>query len=174
MVSVRNEIAGGMAGLPGNRVADEDVIIHRDAEPIEVWKRAWRAIAQQTSTKALRALQKALENDDKRLVQGRTTSPPPLQCVQDWAVEAACSLGYCGWQGDGLQTVGEVHEYFAEVCFAAGERLGEENGVRYFLAWFDETPREEMRFALLVEVQRELFCREWPPYEADRTVSHAR
>jgi hypothetical protein len=161
-----NETPGGMAGLPGNRVSDEDVIIQPDPEPIEAWRRAWRAIAAQLSTKALRALRKALENDDPRLIQSATTSPPPLQAVQDWPVQAACSLGYCGWQGYGLATVGEVHEYFAQVCFDAGERLGQEDGVRYFLQWFDETPRDTMRFALLVEVLRELCCREWPPYES--------
>jgi hypothetical protein len=160
-----NETPGGLAGLPGNRVSDEDVVVGPDREPVEAWRRAWRAIAKELSTKALRALQKALECDDERLVQAVTTVPPPLQCVQDYPVEAACSLGFCGWQGDGLKTVGEVHEYFAQICFDAGERLGQEDGVRYFLNFWDETPRDTARFALLVEVQRELACREWPPYE---------
>jgi hypothetical protein len=160
-----NETPGGMAGLPGRQVSDEDVRIRSDPEPIEAWRRAWRALAQQISTKALRALRKALENDDKRLLQGATCSPPPLQAVQDWPVQAACSLGYCGWQGDGLETVAEVEMYFGQVCFDADTRLGEPGACRYFLNWFDETPREEMRFALLVELQRELACREFPPYE---------
>ncbi len=46
-------------------------------------------------------------SDDPRLTQGSTTTPP-LMCVQDWPVEAACVLGFCGWQGDGLETVAEV------------------------------------------------------------------
>jgi hypothetical protein len=42
-------------------------------------------------------------------------------------------LGFCGWQGDGLETVGQVEEYFAEICFNADVRLGEPGGVRHFV-----------------------------------------
>ena len=73
-------------------------------------------------------------------------------CVQDWPVEAACALGYCGWQGDGLETVGEVEEFFARACFEADQRLGEPAACRWFLNWFDDTPRDEMRRELLAEV----------------------
>jgi hypothetical protein len=104
----------------------------------------------------LLALQKALESDDPRLLQGAPTSPPPLQCVQDWPVEAACSLGYCGWQGEDLETVGQVEEYFARVCWQADCSLNEPAACRFFLNWFDETPREVMRPALLAEVTRTL------------------
>jgi hypothetical protein len=45
-------------------------------------------------------LRGALRGDDCRLLQRATTNPPPLQCVQQWAVEAACALGFCGWQGE--------------------------------------------------------------------------
>jgi hypothetical protein len=102
----------------------------------------------------LEALQRALVNDDPRLLQGATTSPPPLMCVQDWPVEAACGLGYCGWQGDGLETVAEVEEFFARACFEADQLLGEPAGCRWFLNWFDETPRADMRRLLLAEVNR--------------------
>jgi hypothetical protein len=94
--------------------------------------------------------------DDPRLLQGATTSPPPLQCVEDWPVEAACGLGYCGWQGEGLQSVAEVEEYFARACFEADQRLGEPAAVRWFLNWFDETPRADMRRQLLAEINRTL------------------
>src|SRR5262249_39549333 len=117
----------------------------------------WReGLVPQLSTAALEALRKALVNDDPRLLQGATTSPPPLQCVQAWPVEAACGLGYCGWQGEGLETVAEVEEFFARSCFEADQRLGEPAGVRWFLNWFDETPREAMRRLLLAEVNRSL------------------
>ena len=86
--------------------------------------------------------------------QGSTTTPPPLMCVQDWPVEAACALGFCGWQGEGLETVGEVEEFFARCCFEADQRLGEPAACRWFLNWFDDTPRDEMRRELLAEVER--------------------
>lgn len=124
---------------------------------MENWRNTWRqGIAPLLSTPSLEVLRQALVKDDLRLMQGSTTSPPPLQCVQDWPVEAACALGYCGWRGDGLETVGEVEEYFARMCFEIDQLLGEPAACRWFLNWFDDTPRQEMRRELLVEVQRSL------------------
>lgn len=124
---------------------------------MESWRKVWReGVAPLLSEEGLVALAKALTEDDKRLLQGATTSPPPLTCVQDWPVEAACPIGYTGWQGDGLTTVGEVEEYFARMCFEIDQRIGEPAGCRWFINWADETHREEMRRHLLYEVQREL------------------
>lgn len=121
------------------------------------WRKVWReGVAPLLSTPALESLQRALTNDDARLLQGVTTTPPPLQCVQDWPVEAACALGFCGWQGEGLETVAEVEEFFARTCFEIDQRLGEPAACRWFLNWFDETPRDEMRAKLSVEVARAL------------------
>jgi hypothetical protein len=124
---------------------------------MESWRKVWRdGMAPQLSVAALTALQRALQNDDPRLIQGATTSPPPLECVRDWPVEAACVLGFCGWQGEGLESVAEVEEFFARACFEADQRLGEPAGCRWFLNWFDDTPRDEARRELLVEVTRTL------------------
>jgi hypothetical protein len=126
-------------------------------EPIESWRMVWReGFAPVLSTAGLVALQQALRSDDHRLTQGSTTTPPPLMCVQDWPVEAACALGFCGWQGEDLETVGEVEEFFARACFEADERLGEPAACRWFLNWFDDTPRDQMRKLLLEEVERVL------------------
>jgi hypothetical protein len=105
------------------------------------------------STAGLTALRDALVSDDPRLTQGSTTTPPPLMCVRDFDVEAACALGFCGWQGDGLTTVGEVEEFFARACFEADQKLGEPAACRWFLNWFDDTPRDRMRRELLAEVE---------------------
>jgi hypothetical protein len=124
---------------------------------MESWRKVWReGLAPQLSLKELDALRRALLEDDPRLLQGATTTPPPLQCVQDWPVEKACALGYCGWQGDGLETVAEVEEFFARVCCEADLRLGEPAACRWFLNWFDDTPRGEMRNLFLAEVNRSL------------------
>ena len=124
---------------------------------MESWRKVWRdGLAPLISTPGLEALRSALQSDDARLLQGATTTPPPLQCVQDWPVEAACALGFCGWQGEGLESVAEVEEYFARLCFEVDQRLGEPAACRWFLNWFDETPREEMRRMLLAEVDRAL------------------
>ena len=127
---------------------------------MESWRKVWRdGVATLLSNEALESLRSGLLHDDARLIQGATTTPPPLQCVQDWPVEAACVLGYCGWQGDGLDTVAEVEEFFARMCFEIDQRLGEPAGCRWFLNWFDETPRDEMRRLLVTEVKRGLALR---------------
>ena len=127
---------------------------------MESWRTVWRdGFAPVLTLNGLEALRDALATDDTRLVQGTTTTPPPLMCVQDWPVEATCALGFCGWQGDQLQTVGEVEEFFARCCFEADQRLGEAAACRWFLNWFDDTPRDEMRCELLGEVERAL--EEW-------------
>ncbi len=124
---------------------------------MEAWREVWRkGFGPLISTAGLQALQKALEADDPRLMQGATTSPPPLQCVQDWPVEAACATAYCGWRGDGLNTVAEVEEYFAKLCYDADTALGEPAACRWFLNAFDEWPRDSMRPLLLAEVKRSL------------------
>ncbi len=121
---------------------------------MESWRIVWRdGFVPVLSTVGLMSLRDALRSDDPRLVQGATTTPPPLMCVQDWPVEACCALGYCGWQGDALHTVGEVEEHFAKCCFEADQRLGEPAACRWFLNWFDDTPRSEMRRELLAEVE---------------------
>jgi len=120
---------------------------------MESWRKVWReGFAPVLSTVGIMALRDALAVNDSRLIQGATSSPPPLMCVQDWPVEAACALGFCAWQGEGLDTVGELEEFFAQSCFDADERLGEPAACRYFLNWFDDTPRDEMRRLLLEEV----------------------
>ena len=124
---------------------------------MESWRKVWRdGVEPLLTTEGLTALRDALRGDDARLVQGATTTPPPLMCVQDWPVEAACALGYCGWVGDGLETVGEVEEFFARMCFEIDSRLGEPAACWRFLNWHDETPRDEMRRDLLPEVERAL------------------
>lgn len=117
----------------------------------------WReGVAPLLSRSSLLALKGALDTDDQCLLQGATTCPPPLTSIQDWPVEAACALGYCGWQGEELDTVGEVEEFFANMCSAIDQRLGESGGCHWFLNWFDETPRHEMRRLLLHEVNSSL------------------
>ncbi|MBL8793503.1 MAG: hypothetical protein JNM56_06345 [Planctomycetia bacterium] len=124
---------------------------------MESWRKVWReGFAPQLSAAALQTLRQALEGNDHRLLQGATTSPPPLQCVQDWPVEAACALGFCGWQAEGLETVSEVESFFAQACYEADKRLGEPAMCRWFLNWFDDTPRADMRRELLAEVNLEL------------------
>jgi hypothetical protein len=120
----------------------------------EAWRNVWRkGVVPNLTVGNLRALRRALLDDDPALLQGATTTPPPLACVADWPVEGACPFGLCGWEGDGLCLVGEVEEFFAKLCFKVDEELGEPAGCRWFLNWWDDTPREEAVAALLPEVE---------------------
>lgn len=126
---------------------------------MESWRRIWRdGCCPELSQRQLETLLFALKSDDGRLIQRATTSPPPLQCVQDWPVDAACLLGYCGWKGseDVGDTVCEVEEYFAKLCFQIDQRMGEPAACRWLLNWFDDTPRDEMRREMIAEVELEL------------------
>lgn len=124
---------------------------------MEIWRKVWRdGFTPQFSIRALQALRRGLTLDDRSLIQGATTTPPPLQYAQEWPVEAACAVGYCGWKGENLATVAEVEEYFARACFEADKRLGEPAACRWFLNWFDETPREAVRRMLLEELNTTL------------------
>ncbi len=124
---------------------------------MECWRKVWRdGFAPGFSTPGLEALRHALERDDRRLTQGSTTVPAPVQSMLDWPAEGACVIGYCAWKGDGLETVGELEEYFSRACYEADCRLGEPAGCRWFLNWHDDVSREVLRDELLPEVEREL------------------
>ena len=113
-------------------------------------------------TSGLLAVQKALANDDPRLIQSATTTPPPLMCVQDWPVEAADFIGFIYWQSGTLEanTVGCVEEAFARACFNADQALGEPAACRYALNhWDDAEDRHALFSEMLDEVNRELASR---------------
>jgi hypothetical protein len=127
---------------------------------MESWRKVWREGVLPGLTAAhLESLRKALASDDSRLLQGVTCTPPPLSCVQEWPVEAACLFGIVGVEehgGWGEAKVGEVEEFFTRLCFDIDQRMGETAGCRWLINWFDDTPRAEMRRLLLPEVKRGL------------------
>ncbi len=121
---------------------------------MEKWRRVWReGVAPQLSQAGLRALHQALVSDDPRLLQGVVSSPPPLEAMRACAVNGACAIGICGWQGEGLRKVGQIEDYFHRICDAADAVFSESAACRYFLNWFDGAARAEMRRELLAEVR---------------------
>jgi hypothetical protein len=124
------------------------------------WQKAFReGLVPLLGTKALEALAKALREDDPRLIQNATTSPPPLACVADWPCQGACLIGYCGWAGGAGGTVGEVEGYFALTALALDERLGEVGAVRHITNHWDDGPRGDVRREFLPEVEAALAAR---------------
>jgi hypothetical protein len=121
---------------------------------LPAWQHTWReGMVPILELCHLEALERGLITDDKTLIQGGTTMPPPLQACADWPVEAACGISYMGWKGDSLKTVEDVESFFANFCAAIDKQMGEPAACRYFLNWFDETPREDMIALLLSEVR---------------------
>jgi hypothetical protein len=112
------------------------------------------------STRALEALRDGCRADDPTLMQGATCDPPPLMCTQDFPCKGGCALGYAGWKGEELETVGEVEAFFARACFEADQRLGEPAACRWFLNFFDDTPRDIALKELADEIDGILATRE--------------
>jgi hypothetical protein len=124
---------------------------------METWRMVWReGLAPVLSTSGLEALWQALRSNDERLTQGSTTTPPPMLSLANCPCDGADAIGWCGWQGEKLETVGEVEEFFARTCYETDQRMGEPAACRWFLNWFDDTPRDAMRPQLLEEVERTL------------------
>jgi hypothetical protein len=124
---------------------------------MEAWRKVWRdGFAPLLSTEGLEALKKALKADDPELIQGATTEPPPLACTDDWPVEGACAVAYGIWKGGGTGLVGDVEEAFAKACFDCDRAMNEQAACRWFLNFFDDTPRDDARRLLAPEVAREL------------------
>jgi hypothetical protein len=128
---------------------------------MESWRRAWReGFGKVLPLDGLKSLAEALRVDDERLHQGATTTPPPLMCVEDWPCEGADAIGWTKFKGDTRVTVGEVERHFQKMCFDADTSLGGPAECRWFLNWFDDTPRDAMRRELLAEVERSIRERE--------------
>jgi hypothetical protein len=126
---------------------------------MEPWRRILReGLLRALTEDELQALRRGLADDDPALQQGMMTVPPPLECVNDWAVEGADLIAYPGWRARGLVTVKEVEEAAWALCSAVDARLGE-GASRDLLAWYDATPRPDVLPTLLGEVERELMMR---------------
>lgn len=124
------------------------------------WQKVWRGgFGPSLPILGLRALRDALADDDRVIVQGATTQPPPLLCISDWKIECADGIGYAMWKGLNLETVGEVADAFGDACGRADDLMGEPAACRWFLNWFDDTPREEMRRLLVAEIEATLHVR---------------
>lgn len=119
------------------------------------WQRSWRlGFAPLLNEAGLGALLAALESDDPRLTQGATSEPLPVAIFHDCAVEKACAVGFCLWQGTGHDRVGTLHLAFRRLCASADDLLDEPLATVAFLNWFDQTPRDEMRRQLAAEIVR--------------------
>ncbi len=130
---------------------------------MDTWQFVWRAgIAPSLTSCGLLTLRQALAADSPSLLQGATTSPPPLTALQSEPVEKCCRLGLALKADHGLVTVGDVQDAFAVLVAAADERLGEPAAVRHFINAWDDGPRDVMRQDLLAEVERVLALRGVP------------
>src|SRR5262245_10259495 len=105
---------------------------------MQAGQKVWRdGIATLLSTAALTALAEALCSNDPHLIQGATTNPPPLPVVEHWPCEGACPVGYAGWIGEGLETIGEVETFFARMVHEVDKRLGAPGACRPFFSFWD-------------------------------------
>jgi len=108
----------------------------------------------QFSTKGLIALRDALVKRDPFLMAGVSVDPPPLQMFENEPVVGCCPIAFAASDGEAAQrTVGEVETAFALTYWRAGEALNEPTIGRHFANYWDDTPIEQARRELLVEVE---------------------
>jgi hypothetical protein len=72
---------------------------------------------------------------------------------------AACAIGLMAWRGEGLRTVGQVHDAYVRICHRVDQLMHDPDASQYFVAWYDNQPRDVVRGELLREVERELLVR---------------
>lgn len=132
------------------------------------WQVAWRdGFLPNLPTEGLLRLRATLATDDRRLLQGVTCQPPPLQVTENWELEACDAIVWC-FCVPGECKVWNASEAFHHSCFKANELLDKNKlGSRDFLNWYDEVPRKEMRRLLLQEVDRAIFNRLEIPLRLD-------
>lgn len=132
---------------------------------IEAWRKVWRdgilpAVMERVGRfrrdVGLLALANALRTDDSRLLQGATTSPPPLAAVADWMCEGCdpVVLMHTAANGGKIEAtmVGLAEKVFAITMARADELLGGDRLSAAFSNWWDDTPRHVARGALLAEI----------------------
>lgn len=125
------------------------------------------------SLEGLLALERAMETDDPRLLQGGTTEPPPFSFCADWKPARACLIALPYWLGDGLETLGEIEEAFARTCHEIHLRTGIINAAGELLTPYDTMPREEMIATFLPEVKAAIASRRAVEVEEDKLVPMA-
>ena len=111
------------------------------------------------SSTALRSLLEALERDDERLLQGASTSPPPLYPCDSWPCEASCPVCWLLWEGSQEMSVKEVCEFLGNIASHCEDALQEVGAIRHFMNWWDENPRELVRAKLSAWIAADLAAR---------------
>ena len=122
---------------------------------MEAWRKTWRdGFAVVLPIQGLVGLLAALEKDDQRLLTGATCWPPPLQSCQNDFTEKACGIAWAAAYGaPDSYPVGELETLFAKACWDASALLGDGSACRYFLSYWDETPREQLRKQMIPELR---------------------
>lgn len=114
------------------------------------WQKVFRdGFAPEMTMDELLAVREALVINDPLMIQDATVEPELSEFVQPCG---ACFVSYGLWKANRLSTTMEVSDMFARRCQLADNRLGFHSAIRFFLNWFDETPRQEVFAKLLVEV----------------------
>lgn len=134
----------------------------------ESWKKVFHeGFAPSFTIPQLQFLRALVANNQESLIQGGTCVPEPLACVLDFPVESACFVAAAGvyeHDGFGHATVEEVENFFARACYECDERLGEPLACRWFLNYFDETPREHLLAELLPELDKAIASKQEFPF----------
>lgn len=116
---------------------------------MESWRTIWREIlANELPTAGLEALATALEEDRQTLVQGRTVSW--VECGAGRMLIGACGIGYPFWAESHNVRPSEIELMFSRICMIVDAFYGDPGRCRFWINWFDQTDRLQMRAAVAV------------------------
>lgn len=119
-------------------------------------RKLWSYIATHLGVQGLIALRDGLAANDIRLLQGATTSPLPIHSYSDLVACGADPIAYAFWQSQHLRTVGQLEDAWARTCYMVDQDAGEVGAIRWFLNWWDDTPRHQAFAGLAVLVKDSL------------------
>jgi hypothetical protein len=143
------------AAVPIVRKDDEQAETLIRGRPVtNSWRTVFhRGIVPHLPPAALLDLRDALSiGDPAAMLQGATTSPPPLLPLYNFPVTAANPLVYAVMRAPGLKTVREADEAFTRFCRHVESTL-DEAATRIFFDFWHDTPLETAREELLDEVE---------------------
>lgn len=112
----------------------------------------WRKyVSPRLSNDQLYSLAIALATNSPQLIQTGTTSPPPLQVLDDYEVKGCCPIAFTFWDGGKgeCRTVREVFTKFNDF-------VGWSFEIARFMAWWDDGDRDTVFRELEAEVSDEL------------------
>ena len=115
---------------------------------MKTWQKFWvDGVLPLISETQKEAIKKALETNDRSLIQGKTVKSTDGFGKYSLPAGKCCAIAYTCWKPG--MTVREVEQDFDDMCLKADELCGVPLAAGEFLIWWDAHPREYVFAELL-------------------------